>query len=133
MTLDQFLQDEGVNPIVSFKDTRLIQLENLRLVSIQILAANLYNIQEATLSQEGQEWKNLDIDALAHRIQVLSLTAEDKSFSVKWHLEDVHSVVEGLTDLQAEQVLVRAIKTHDSDNGINWEVLRQCAQHVLEK
>lgn len=130
-TIDRILEEEGIKPIVSLKDTRLIQLENLKLVSIQLVGVNQYNIQETTLGAEGEVYKGLDLDALVHRIKVLSMTEKDGSFSKKWHIKDVHSVQAGLTDFLAEKALIHAMNTHDSNVGINWEVLEKCARYVL--
>ena len=132
-TLDQILEQKGTKSIISHKDIRLIQLVNLKLVSIQIVGLDKYNVQETTLGTKGESYQNLDLNGVIHRIEVLSITAKNGSFSKKWYIEDVHSVQAGLTDIQAEKALIHAIRTHDANIGINWEVLEECAKCVLEE
>lgn len=132
-SIDQILEEAGITPIVSLKDTRLIQLVNLKLVSIQIVGINKYNTQEITLGTRSNVYEDLDLDALVHRIKVLSITEKDGSFSKKWHVEDVRIVREGISEVLAEKILIHAIDTHDSNIGINWEVLEECAQYVLRE
>ena len=45
-----------------------------------------------------------------------------------WHLEDVHSCVEGLTDEQAHAVLTHVAETFDATLGINWDSFIYAAQ-----
>lgn len=44
--------------------------------------------------------------------------------SMDWHVDDVHEVVEGLTEGQAREVLEFAERNHDANAGINWDTLR---------
>lgn len=53
---------------------------------------------------------------------------EDKSISVKWHIDDIHEVCKQnnypkLTDKQAMEILKTAERRHDANEGINWIVL----------
>lgn len=43
-----------------------------------------------------------------------------------WHIEDVQSLDESLTDEQCIQVLEIVAETHDANLGVNWDVI-QCA------
>ena len=43
--------------------------------------------------------------------------------SIVWHIDDVKSLDNSLTDEQCRQVLSLAKEYHDATQGINWDVL----------
>lgn len=44
--------------------------------------------------------------------------------TIKWHIDDIKSLDETLTDDQCREVLQLAMKNHDANIGINWDTLR---------
>jgi hypothetical protein len=50
--------------------------------------------------------------------------------SINWHIEDVKSIAEDLTDEECRRVLYIAEREHDATIGINWDVLEMWADHV---
>jgi hypothetical protein len=49
-----------------------------------------------------------------------------------WHVDDVFSVNSDLNREQAQLVLKMAIDNHDANIGINWDVLKEYANQVLQ-
>jgi hypothetical protein len=47
-----------------------------------------------------------------------------------WHIEDVISVREDLTEDQAAEVLSHLADNFDANNGINWEVIKYTADYL---
>ena len=43
--------------------------------------------------------------------------------NISWHIEDVQSVDESLTDDEARQVLQLIKEKHDANIGVNWETI----------
>ena len=52
---------------------------------------------------------------------------KDFTISIKWSTQDVLSVREDLTSEQANAVLREVERTHDAENGVNWEVIKTIA------
>jgi hypothetical protein len=50
-----------------------------------------------------------------------------------WHIEDVQSVAEDLTDEEAREVLCIMAKKNDSNIGINWASIEAWADWVREE
>ena len=46
------------------------------------------------------------------------------SITIKWHIDDVKSLNESLTNEQCREVLQRAKSNHDATIGISWDVLQ---------
>ena len=44
--------------------------------------------------------------------------------TIEWHVDDVKSLNENLTNEQCIAVLEQAKKTHDASIGINWDVIK---------
>lgn len=53
--------------------------------------------------------------------------------SIRWHIDDVHEVYDGLTDEQAAEVLLLARDHHDAEVGICWDTLFNIAQALFHK
>lgn len=53
-----------------------------------------------------------------------------REITITWSIEDVQSVRQDLTDEQASEVLLAVKRGHDATIGINWDVLRDWADHL---
>lgn len=53
-----------------------------------------------------------------------------KSISITWHVADVLSLDDTLTEAQAECVLDLVQKYHNAEIGVNWEVLESYIEEV---
>lgn len=49
---------------------------------------------------------------------------------ISWHIDDVKSIAEDLTDQECREVLNLAKHNHDATIGINWDVLEVWADEV---
>ena len=56
--------------------------------------------------------------------EAIAVAIDPDWISMDWHVDDVHEVVEGLTEGQAREVLEFAKRNHDANIGINWDSLR---------
>lgn len=45
-----------------------------------------------------------------------------------WHIDDVREIRPDLSDEQCRDVLRECERRHDTEIGINWDVLRTCAE-----
>lgn len=50
-----------------------------------------------------------------------------------WHVEDVIATCPTLTRKQAQEVLRRLQANHDASIGINWDVIEQTANELLQE
>ena len=50
-----------------------------------------------------------------------------------WHIDDVKSLDETLTDEEAQEVLQIVGRKHDCNIGINWDFLAYWVNHVIEE
>ena len=50
-----------------------------------------------------------------------------------WHIDDVKSLDETLTDEEAQEVLQIVGRKHDCNIGINWDFLGYWVDHVIEE
>lgn len=55
----------------------------------------------------------------------------DETISITWSIDDVLSVRDDLTDEQAKKVLLQIKTEHDSNIGINWDVIEQTAERMF--
>lgn len=55
----------------------------------------------------------------------------EKRIFITWSVEDVHCVVQGLTDAEAFKVLERVQKEHDASVGISWGTLVDAALNMF--
>ncbi len=53
-----------------------------------------------------------------------------KEIAIYWHIDDVKSIRPDLSDDQASSVLIHLKRTHDANEGINWQVI-ECAIDIL--
>jgi hypothetical protein len=53
--------------------------------------------------------------------------------AILWHIDDVKSIADDLTNEECREVLRRAKRNHDANIGINWEVLKVWADQVREE
>lgn len=58
---------------------------------------------------------------------------ERNSITISWHIEDVQSLDDSLTDVEAFEVLCRAKHNHDATVGINWDVLEFWVDEVVSE
>jgi hypothetical protein len=68
----------------------LIQLKNLKLVSINSLDSNKYDLEEITLGRDGERWENIDASTAIAQIQMLE--GGNDTFYKIWHVDDVLSI-----------------------------------------
>jgi hypothetical protein len=58
---------------------------------------------------------------------------EEDTIEIRWHIDDVKSIADDLTDDECREVLHLAKKNHDATIGINWEVLEVWVDEVRSK
>ena len=46
------------------------------------------------------------------------------SITISWNIDDVHNVVNNLSDEEAYEVLLAVKKHHNAEQGITWDTLR---------
>lgn len=130
ITVDEYLERLNVAVIRSKGCRKLIQLANLKLVSVEELDNHKYIIQEVTLGLPGQQWDNIDASTAIAHIQMLA--GGNDTFYKVWHTDDVLSLNPQLSRDFARLVLQMAMDNRDATIGINWEVLRSYISQVLE-
>jgi hypothetical protein len=125
-SIDNYLEESTAVVIHTDRDLRIVQLTNLRLVEIRIIAPNNFIAKEITRGEKGEEKWGLSIEKLAHHLEEIL----GNPFFKPWSIEDIQSIKPELTEAQARAALKLAIETHNAEIGINWEVLAQCADRV---
>jgi hypothetical protein len=138
MTIERYLQHYNYAIIRDDGKHKLVQLNNLKLVEIELREDNSYIIQEVTLGQVGEYWEDIGIETVIEHIQMLEgsndtfsscrVTRHDKI----WHVDDVLSINSTLSRNHARLILTMAMDNHDANIGINWEVLTEYIDRVLE-
>lgn len=61
------------------------------------------------------------------------ITTLPDSIDSSWHIDDVKSIAEDLTDDECRQVLQLVDRNHDATVGINWDVLENWADYVRDQ
>lgn len=79
----------------------------------------LYQALEAL--ENNNTWLMADI------IEALDEDTHPDRISIKWGVEDVFSVIEGITDEEARQVLSAVESGHDCNYGISWDTVTDTA------
>ena len=130
ITINEYLDRLNYAVIRSEGNTKLIQLKNLKLVQIESSADNSYVIQEVTQGTAGECWGDISIETVIEHIQLLE--GGNDTFYKTWHVDDVLSMNSELSREQARLILTMAMDNHDANCGINWEVLQQYVDQVLE-
>ena len=130
ITVGEYLERLNIAVIRSKEWCKLIQLDNLKLVSVEELDNHKYIIQEVTLGLPGQRWDNIDASTAIAHIQMLEGGSD--TFYKVWHTDDVLSLNPKLSRDFARLVLQMAMDNHDATIGINWEVLEIYISQVLE-
>ncbi|WP_309729919.1 hypothetical protein [Chamaesiphon sp. OTE_75_metabat_556] len=130
ITINEYLDQLNYSVIRSDGRNKLIQLKNLKLVQIESSADNSYVIQEVTQGKAGECWGDISIETVIEHIQMLE--GGNDTFAKIWHVDDVLSINSDLSREQARLVLTMAMDNHDANCGINWEVLQQYVDQVLE-
>ncbi len=130
LTIEEYLDRLNYAVIRSERNTKLIQLKNLKLVQIESSADNSYVIQEVTQGKVGECWGDISIETVIEHIQ--RLEGGNDTFYKTWHVDDVLSLNPKLSQDHARLVLTKAMDNHDANCGINWEVLQQYVDQVLE-
>jgi hypothetical protein len=129
ITVNEYLEQSNVAVIRSKGCRKLIQLDNLKLVSVEELDNHKYIIQEVTLGLPGQRWDNVDAStAIAH---IQTLAGGNDTFYKIWHTDDVLFLNPKLSRDLARLVLQMAVNNHDASIGINWEVLQVYISQIL--
>ena len=109
---------------------KLVQLKNLKLVQIELREDDSYVIQEVTQGKAGERWEDISIETVIEHIQMLE--GGNDTFAKIWHVDDVLSINSTLSRDRARLVLIMAMDNHDANIGINWEVLKDYIDRVLE-
>jgi hypothetical protein len=130
ITIDTYLQHCGYTPIQDDGKHKLVQLKNLKLVQIESSADNSYIIQEVTQGKAGERWEDISVETVIEHIQMLE--GGNDTFAKIWHVDDVLSINSDLSRERARLVLTMAMDNHDANIGINWEVLQEYIDRVLE-
>ncbi len=70
-------------------------------------------------------------------IQIEDITLQDMArdyeelgrdyIQICWHVSDVQEIRPDLTPEQSYEVLLRVLSNHNSDVGITWDVIEECA------
>ena len=77
-----------------------------------------------------------DLQAIINWIDEVAKEYEEilpDEISSKWHVDDVKSLDETLTDDEAREVLQRAEENFDASLGINWDVLQFHIDEIIKK
>jgi hypothetical protein len=130
MTIEHYLKHYNYAIIRDDGKHKLVQLNNLKLVEIELREDNSYIIQEVTLGQVGEYWEDIGIETVIEHIQMLE--GNNDTFSKIWHVDDVLSINSTLSRNHARLILTMAMDNHDANIGINWEVLTEYIDRVLE-
>ena len=69
---------------------------------------------------------------LLFRSAEYGLEGGNDTFAKIWHVDDVLSINSTLSRERARLVLTMAMNNHDANIGINWEVLKEYIDRVLE-
>ena len=129
-TIATYLEHYGYAVIRAEGQCKLVQLKNLKLVQVESTPDHSYIIQEVTLGQAGERWEDISIETVIEHIQMLE--GGNDTFSKIWHVDDVLSINSDLSRDRARLVLTMAMDNHDANIGINWEVLTEYIDRVLE-
>ena len=130
MTIDTYLEHYGYAAIRDDGKYKLVQLKNLKLVQIESSKDDSYTIQEVTQGKAGERWEDISIETVIEYVQLLE--GGNDTFSKIWHVDDVLSINSELSRDRARLVLTMAMDNHDANIGINWEVLTEYIDRVLE-
>jgi hypothetical protein len=130
ITIDTYLEHCGYAVIRDEGKHKLVQLKNLKLVQIESSEDDSYTIQEVTQGIAGERWEDISIETVIEHIQMLE--GGNDTFAKIWHVDDVLSINSDLSRDRARLVLTMAMDNHDANIGINWEVLQEYIDRVLE-
>lgn len=130
LTIDAYLEHYGYKAIRDEEKHKLFQLKNLKLVQIESSEDDSYAIQEVTQGKAGERWEDISIETVIEHIQMLE--GGNDTFSKIWHVDDVLSINSNLSQERARLVLTMAMDNHDANIGINWDVLKEYIDRVLE-
>ena len=130
LSIDTYLKHYDYTAIRDDEKHKLVQLKNLKLVQIEFSADDSYIIQEVTQGKAGERWENISIETVIEHIQMLE--GGNDTFAKIWHVDDVLSINSTLSREQARLVLTIAVDNHDANIGINWEVLQEYVNQVVE-
>jgi hypothetical protein len=130
LTIDSYLNHYGYAAIRDDGKNKFVQLKNLKLVQIESSEDDSYTIQEVTQGQAGERWEDISVETVIEHIQMLE--GGNDTFAKIWHVDDVLSINSDLSRDRARLVLTMAMDNHDANIGINWEVLTEYIDRVLE-
>jgi hypothetical protein len=130
LTIDSYLNHYGYAVIRDDEKHKLVQLKNLKLVQIESSEDRSYIIQEVTQGIAGEIWEDISVETVIEHIQMLE--GGNDTFAKIWHVDDVLSINSALSRDRARLVLTMAMDNHDANIGINWEVLQEYIDRVLE-
>jgi hypothetical protein len=130
LTIDAYLEHYGYATIINDEKHKLVQLKNLKLVQIESIEDDSYTIQEVTQGKAGERWEDIGIETVIEHIQMLE--GGNDTFAKIWHVDDVLSINSTLSRNHARLILTMAMDNHDANIGINWEVLTEHIDRVLE-
>jgi hypothetical protein len=130
LTIDSYLKHYDYAVIRAEGKNKLVQLKNLKLVQIESSEDRSYIIQEVTQGKAGERWEDISVETVIEHIQMLE--GGNDTFAKIWHVDDVLSINSDLSRDRARLVLTMAMDNHDANIGINWDVLKEYVDRVLE-
>jgi hypothetical protein len=130
ISIDTYLNHFNYKPIQNDGENILVQLHNLKLLQVQYKGDDTYIIQEVTQGKAGERWEDISIKTVIEHIQMLE--GGNDAFSKIWHIDDVLLLEPTLSKNHARLVLQMAIDNHDANIGINWEVLKEYINQVVQ-
>ena len=81
----------------------------------------LDQLEELAESSDWEKWRK----------EVNKIPKADRVLEVPWHIDDVHSIREDLTAQQCAEVLEAVGDNHDSEVGVNWDVISFWAEDLF--
>lgn len=84
--------------------------------------------------EDSVDWRN-HLQEIMDKIgeDGINMLAPDGTVAIHWSFEDVQSVREDLSDDNAMDVLLSAVRGHDASIGINWDVLEAVADSMFPR
>lgn len=100
---------------------------------VQVLRAVVaYALREEELHlRQGRRPKRTFYRNIRALRDALRRQPDEDSISITWHIDDVLSVRERLTEAQARTVLQAVLSHHDASYGVNWNTLEIVADDLF--
>ena len=78
-------------------------------------------LEELAESSDWEKWRK----------EVNKIPKDRRVLEVPWHIDDVHDIREDLTAEQCAEVLEAVGDNHDSEIGVNWDVISFWAEDLF--